>query len=342
MKCKSKQLAYRCLDNGTKNINALFLSVIVFFCHCYVAKANVNKVFDENISYTAFKALANDNRTISLHKEVVKSTFNSKHQENLLTYSSDDLTLFAMQLTPLLHKPKSGWPLVIFLHGYHPEPKRYGKMKDGSTKRPGAYYKDFPLSYANNGYMVITPDYRGHNESQGEAFTKQSFASLWYVRDVLNLFKAIDNIEEIDTRKIYVVGHSMGSGIGLIVSTLLSEKITAMSLWSTGKPVSYAKLYQSYCNNQNKLITDLAWLHYPEDIINRAEFTTPIMLQHGIKDRTTAFNNSAEIALRLSQYNKLHKLIPYNVKEHLFTGDDFNTAIKADLAWFTQHGSSLE
>ena len=339
MNVKSRQFAYRGLGNGAKNLNALFLSGIVFFCYFSVAKADVNKVFDEKVSYTAFKTLANDNRKISLKKEVVTSTFDSKHQENLLTYSSDDLTLFAMQLTPLLNKPKSGWPLVIFLHGYHPEPKRYGQMKDGSTKRPGTYYKDFPLSYANNGYMVITPDYRGHNDSQGEAFTKQPFASLWYVRDVLNLFKAIDNIEEIDSTKIYVVGHSMGSGIGLIVSTLLSEKITAMSLWSTGKPVSYVKLYQSYRNNQDKRMNDLAWLHYPEAIIKRAEFTTPIMLQHGLKDKTTTFGNSAEIALRLSQYKKLHKLIPYNVKEHLFTGDDFNKAIKADLAWFTQHAS---
>ena len=80
------------------------------------------------------------------------------------------MTLWTLVLRPSGDVPSGGWPLVMYNHGFHPNPPFYGKRtNDGVDDRPGDYYRGLPQAYARAGYTVVVPDYRGHNVSEGAA-----------------------------------------------------------------------------------------------------------------------------------------------------------------------------
>jgi cephalosporin-C deacetylase-like acetyl esterase len=77
----------------------------------------------------------------------------------LASYLSEGNKIFALLTVPQGEKPESGWPVIIFNHGYIP-PAQYR-----TTERYIAYVDGF----ARNGYIVFRSDYRGHGSSEGEA-----------------------------------------------------------------------------------------------------------------------------------------------------------------------------
>ena len=88
----------------------------------------------------------------------------------LASYRHSGLTLYAMVAVPRSPRPNSGYPVVIANHGYVPDPKRYGIRSDGRNARPGDYYASVPELYTSRGFLVVLPDYRGHNTSDGYEF----------------------------------------------------------------------------------------------------------------------------------------------------------------------------
>ena len=75
--------------------------------------------------------------------------------------------------------PATGWPVIIFNHGYIP-PEQYR-----TTERYVAYVDGF----ARNGYIVFRSDYRGHGNSEGEA--TGGYGTPAYTVDVLNAVAAV-------------------------------------------------------------------------------------------------------------------------------------------------------
>src|SRR4030065_676050 len=65
----------------------------------------------------------------------------------------------ALLSVPFGDPPASGWPAIIFNHGFIP-PDEYR-----TTERYVAYVDGF----ARNGYIVFRSDYRGHGDSDGLA-----------------------------------------------------------------------------------------------------------------------------------------------------------------------------
>ena len=77
----------------------------------------------------------------------------SNYDRFLVSYKSDGLKIYALLTVPQgTPSTSSGWPVVIFNHGYIP-PAEYR-----TTERYVAYVDAF----AKNGYIVFKPDYRGH------------------------------------------------------------------------------------------------------------------------------------------------------------------------------------
>src|SRR5207245_10766435 len=81
----------------------------------------------------------------------------SNYRQYVASYLSDGLKIFALLTVPNGAKPASGWPVIVFNHGYIP-PTVYR-----TTERYIAYVDAF----ARNGYIVFKPDYRGFGSSQG-------------------------------------------------------------------------------------------------------------------------------------------------------------------------------
>ena len=81
----------------------------------------------------------------------------------LAAYTHADLALHVMVAVPTQAPPEEGFPVLIANHGYVPDPQKYGITADGSNIRPGDYYRSVPELYASRGFLVVIPDYRGHN-----------------------------------------------------------------------------------------------------------------------------------------------------------------------------------
>jgi len=62
------------------------------------------------------------------------------------------------------------------------------------TDRPGDYYRALPITFARKGFLVVVPDFRGHNDSQGLEYAHGLLESNWYSRDSIAAFRALDSL----------------------------------------------------------------------------------------------------------------------------------------------------
>ena len=145
-----------------------------------------------------------------------------------VSYLSEGLRIYALMTVPNGEKPATGWPVIIFNHGYIP-PDVYH-----TTERYVAYV-DF---IARNGYIVFRSDYRGHDQSEGEA--RGAYGTPDYTVDVLNAVASMKRYPDADPNRIGMWGHSMGGYITLR-AMVISKDIRAGVIWG-GVVASYSDL----------------------------------------------------------------------------------------------------
>ncbi len=148
----------------------------------------------------------------------------------LAAYRSEGFKIYALLTIPYGEKPATGWPVIVFNHGYIP-PAAYR-----TTERYIAYVDGF----ARSGYIVFRPDYRGHGNSEGEA--RGAYGSPDYTIDVLNAVAALKAHPDADPGRIGMWGHSMGGYITLR-SMVVSEDIKAGVIWA-GVVGPYPSLFE--------------------------------------------------------------------------------------------------
>ncbi|MEW6999150.1 alpha/beta hydrolase family protein [Colwelliaceae bacterium BS250] len=278
--------------------------------------APLSLISNQALMSAASSEVASEVTFTELTNERLKSGVEILNQ--LLTFKSDNLTQYALLQAPLPIQSFKDRPLIVFLHGYHPQPKNYGRIKDGSTYRPGDYYRNLTQAYTKQGFVVLTLDYRGHNDSQGEQFTQLKDAQLWYTRDTLHFINLVINSERFDNDNIFVVGHSMGASIGLYTSLLLKRRIKASSLWSMS---DRTPLLPAFNIQDDKRISN-------------GEKIGLVRLHHGKYDKTTKLENSQQAKNILQKHNIFEQLYVYETDDHLFKLDDFDRAINRDVSWF--------
>jgi dipeptidyl aminopeptidase/acylaminoacyl peptidase len=141
------------------------------------------------------------------------------YNQYVVSYRSEGLKIYALLTVPRGQRPPSGWPAIIFNHGYIP-PREYR-----TTERYVAYVDAF----ARNGYIVLKPDYRGHGSSEGEA--RGGYSSPDYVVDVLNAVASVRRWPDADPNRIGMWGHSMGGYITLR-ALVIDPSIKAGVIWA--------------------------------------------------------------------------------------------------------------
>ena len=147
----------------------------------------------------------------------------------IASYRSDGLKIFALLTVPFGEPPATGWPVVVFNHGYI-SPDQYR-----TTERYVAYVDGF----ARSGYIVFRSDYRGHDKSEGVA--RSAYGAPDYTIDVLNAVAALREYEGADPNRIGMWGHSMGGFITLR-AMVTDETIRAGVIWA-GVVASYPDLF---------------------------------------------------------------------------------------------------
>ena len=233
----------------------------------------------------------------------------------LVSYPSSGLKVHAMIAVPSSTKPENGYPVVIANHGYVPDPRKYGITAEGKDSRPGDYYRSVPELYASRGFLVVIPDYRGHNSSDGYELIKdqnrEAVAS--YADDVVALMQRMADIENADLRNVFLWSHSMGGAVSMRVQ-LSTSLIKGASYWATMPVVDLATRFN--------------------------EVGAPIMIQHSAGDTSTQSSNSHEFAVALRKIGHPVTLHEYEGADHYFEGDTRELAADRDAAFFRELISS--
>ena len=264
------------------------------------------------------------------------------YQQYVASYQSDGLKIFALLTVPNGAKPASGWPVIVFNHGYIP-PTVYR-----TTERYIAYVDAF----ARNGYIVFKPDYRGFGSSQGQP------VSAYYAPDdtvdVLNAVTSLQRYPAADPNRIGMWGHSMGGNITLR-ALVIDPRIKVAVIWA-GVNATYKDLLENWHPVGGEPVAPsfggghrqgyLAQFGTPEqnpgfwDSISPmaylADITAPIQLHHGTGDTEVPLQFSQTLANDLQAAGKPVELYTYAGADHNIS-QGFTLAMARSVAYFDRY-----
>lgn len=259
----------------------------------------------------------------------------------LVSYRSEGLKIYAYMTVPNGSKPASGWPAIIFNHGYIP-PEIYR-----STERYIAYTDAF----SRNGYIVFRADYRGHGFSEGEA--KGAYGSPDYTIDVLNALASVKQYADADPDRIGMWGHSMGGYITLR-AMVVSKDIKAGVIWG-GVVANYSDMMTRWNRPTPPTVPQRArrWRQLLMDNFGTPEenpdfwdslaansyltdLSGPLQLHHG--------SNDEEVPPLFSELlDQQVKAVGGSVEYYTYAGDNHNlsnnlyTALQRSVDFFDQY-----
>jgi dipeptidyl aminopeptidase/acylaminoacyl peptidase len=264
----------------------------------------------------------------------------------IASYQSEGLTIYALLTVPKGEKLPGGWPVIIFNHGYIP-PDEYR-----TTERYVAYVDWL----ARNGYIVFRSDYRGHDNSEGEA--RGAYSTPDYTIDVLNAVASIAQFPEADPNRIGMWGHSMGGYITLR-SMVIDDDIKAGVIWA-GVVGTYPDLFnrgtQTPIPNATPRFRGL-WRSELTDTYGTpwenpdfwnsisanaylSDLSGPIQLHHATEDETVPVINSEILYQQILEANKTAELYIYSGDNHNLS-NNFSLAMQRTIAFFDKYLKGL-
>jgi uncharacterized protein len=322
----------------------LLLILIGYSVYQVITNPNVTEITDtlmgnddggmlEEVNPLAIEALRT--AAYSGSEIVIEETLapGSNYDRYITSYQSDGNKIYALLTVPQGEKPSSGWPVVIFNHGFIP-PAEYR-----TTERYIAYTDAF----SRNGYIVFRSDYRGHGSSEGQA--TGGYGSNNYTIDVLNAVSSMKKYKDADPNRMGMWGHSMGGFITLR-SMVVTKDIKAGVIWA-GVVGSYPDLLTNW--RRRASITPQAtsglnrgWRQalverYGEPEDNPAfwasisansflkDISGPVQLHHGTADTSVPVMFSEKLEKQLKDAGK-------PVELYIYQGDDHNLANNLGVA----------
>ena len=150
---------------------------------------------------------------ITIRKTVLETEIFTRY---LIEYPSDGLVI-----TGILQVPKNGkppFPVIVMNHGFF---SRAVYSSGDGTDRAAEFLN-------RRGYLTVASDYRSWSGSEiGESLFYSGLAI-----DIINLMNALPSLDNADTERIGMWGHSMGGGATLKVLTI-DSRVKAAVLYSS-------------------------------------------------------------------------------------------------------------
>ena len=260
----------------------------------------------------------------------------------VVSYLSEGLKIYALLTVPRGQKPASGWPVIIFNHGYI-LPQTYSAT--------GNYVAHVDI-LSRAGYIVLKPDYRGHGKSQGVA--NGGYSSADYIVDDLNALASIKRYPDADPNRIGMFGHSMGGHVTVGVM-VISHDIKAGVIWA-GVVASYpdlvadwfatppATLSQGATNWRDSFIREFGTPAANPDfwasispITFVKDLSGPLQLHHGMADHEVPYQFSVNLFNAVQAAGKPAEFYTYPGADHNLLNNDFNQAIYRTLQFFDKY-----
>jgi uncharacterized protein len=259
----------------------------------------------------------------------------------IASYLSDGLKIFGLLTVPASPRPATGWPVVIFNHGYIP-PAQYR-----TTERYVAYVDAF----ARHGYIVFKSDYRGHGSSDGQA--SSAYGSPDYAVDVLNAVATLKRFPEADPDRIGMWGHSMGGNITLR-ALVINHDIKVAVIWAgvvasyrdllenwhpppgSGPPPSVRSWRQAFITRFGTPEENPAFWDSISPTAYLGDVTAPIQLDHGTADEEVPLAFSQTLADELRTAGKTVEFFTYPGDNHNIS-NSFGLAMQRSVAFFDRY-----
>ncbi len=271
----------------------------------------------------------------------------SNYQRFIASYKSEGLKIYGLLTIPNGDAPKSGWPAIIFNHGYIP-PTQYK-----TTER----YISYTDSFSRNGYILFKPDYRGNGLSEGQP--EGAYYSSAYATDVLNALSSIKKYPGVNPQKIGMWGHSMGGNITLRSIVVDPKDIKAAVIWG-----GVVGTYDDLINNWQRRVTynpppnELALRNRSRaNLIQKygtpktnpdfwnsidpnyflKDVTAPVQLHAGLSDEEVPWDFSKGLYDRLKTAGKEAEFYTYEGADHNISGPSFDIAVQRSVEFFNKY-----
>jgi dipeptidyl aminopeptidase/acylaminoacyl peptidase len=282
----------------------------------------------------------------------------ANYDQYVVSYRSDGYKIRALMTVPNGPKPASGWPAIIFNHGFIP-PAQYR-----TTER----YVGYVDMIARSGYIVFKSDYRGHGSSEGPP--EGAYGTPGYTDDVLNALAAVKAYKDADPKRIGMWGHSLGGQLTLR-SMVVSKDIKAGVIWG-GVVAPYPNIFARVTDPTRPTATPQPTPATPGGLGPygrpwRQELTTkygspeqnpafwasispnsyladisgPLQLHHSVTDEEVPVAASKTLNAEMQAAGKPVELYTYPGDNHNINGN-FVTAMQRTIAFFDKYvkGSS--
>ncbi len=257
-----------------------------------------------------------------------------------VSYLSEGLKIYALMTVPTGEKPATGWPVIVFNHGYIP-PDVYR-----TTERYVAYMDEM----ARDGYIVFKSDYRGHDRSEGTGgggYTRPN-----YVIDVLNAVASVKKYPDADPNRIGMWGHSMGGYITLR-SMVISGDIKVGVIWG-GVVAPYPDIFTRWNVGARQTTPGYgSWTYSMEQVYGTPETNPdfwnsisanaylrdlhgPIQLHHSTTDEEVPLEFSQMLYDEMLQANQNVELYTYEGDNHNIS-NNFNLAMQRTVEFFDRY-----
>ena len=274
---------------------------------------------------------------ISIVKELERGI---NYRRYYVYYLSEGLKIYALLTVPNGEPPEGGFPAIVFNHGYIP-PDVYK-----TTERYIAYVDQI----ARAGYVVFRIDYRGHDQSEGEA--RNAYGDPGYQIDVMNAVASIKQYPSVNPEKIGMWGHSMG-GYLTLRAMVISQDIKVGVIWA-GVVASYPDLVYNWRRTGSFTPSPssrgagwrTSWIEQygtPEenpafwDSVSAtsylADLSGPLELHHGTADEDVPIEFSIRLAELARQQGKIANLYTYDGDNHNIS-KYFTTAMNRTIEFF--------
>lgn len=249
------------------------------------------------------------------------------YREQVVSYQSDGLTIYAQVSIPAAVAPADGYPVIILDHGYI-APTEYQTSSED--------YRRWITAFAQAGFVVVKPDFRGHGQSQGAA--EGGHFSPVYTYDNLNLIASLKKWNVVNSAKIGQIGHSMGAHVALrtaVVSPDVKATVSVNGVVASLSDLIYSWPRSPMPNDQPRPTTNgirealfkkygdpranpefwasASAINYVKDIAG------PVQIHVGSADDNVPPAFSVTLDVALAAANKPHDVFSYEGGDHQFT-----------------------